>query len=162
MWHEHKTSHNKCLRKNRRAGCFSQDFGRFSANGKPVGTWKKTNSHRKMPRHRKSHWWRGSVRRAATGYRLGIPTQLTKFGGSMIPASYKNCVLRCTLPPSHDGSIGIAFNHGDEIIRVQISREDACILAKAIVNPIYRVTIHDEISSGIPSSDVSPAAQDAV
>lgn len=80
----------------------------------------------------------------------------------MIPASYKKCILRCTLPPDKEGSIGIGLNCGNDVLRLQITKEDACRLAEAITNPIHRVTDHSEISSGIPRPDVSPAEQENV
>lgn len=77
----------------------------------------------------------------------------------MIPKSYVKAELRCTLPVSPDGFIGIGFNQGDEVIRIQIPIFDALSMTGSLVDYIAQYLRHSEISSGSPSSDVSPASQ---
>jgi hypothetical protein len=77
----------------------------------------------------------------------------------MIPKSYVKAELRCTLPVSPDGFIGIGFNQGDEVIRIQIPISDALSMTGSLVDSIAQYLRHSEISSGNPSSEVSPAEQ---
>lgn len=77
----------------------------------------------------------------------------------MIPNSYMKVALRCTLPVSPDGFIGLGFNQGDEVIRIQIPIADALSMTGSLVDFISQHLRHSEISSGSPSSDVSPASQ---
>lgn len=80
----------------------------------------------------------------------------------MIPSSYVKAECRCTLPVSPDGFIGIGFNIGNEVVRIQIPISDALSMAGSLVDFIAQHLRHSEISSGIPSSDVSPASQENV
>jgi hypothetical protein len=77
----------------------------------------------------------------------------------MIPPSYGKSRLRCCLPVSEDGFIGFAFNTNGEAIRVQIPIDDALRLSSSITEFISQHILHSDISSGSPSSDVSPAEQ---
>lgn len=77
----------------------------------------------------------------------------------MIPASYVKSRLRCCLPVSEDGFIGFAFNVDGEAVRIQIPVADALSFASAMTEFISQANRHSEISSGSPSSDVSPAEQ---
>lgn len=83
MRYGQKNINHQSMRKGRWASCLSQAFGRISSHSQPVGARQTTYPDRQMPRHRKSHWRRSSVRRAATGYRLGISAQYGRKGCGM-------------------------------------------------------------------------------
>lgn len=77
----------------------------------------------------------------------------------MIPASYSKCRLHCCLPVSEEGFIAFGFSNGRDVIRIQIPVSDADILIESIAGYLARTISHSDISSGSPSSDVSPAEQ---
>ncbi len=77
----------------------------------------------------------------------------------MIPNSYVKAEWRCTLPVSSDGYIGIGFNLGNEVIRIQISKEHARHLSESVADYLDQHASQSDISSGSPSADVSPAEQ---
>lgn len=77
----------------------------------------------------------------------------------MIPPSYEKSRLRCCLPVSEDGFIGFAFNVDGKVARVQIPIDDALRLSSSLIEFIGQHFLHSKISSGSPSSDVSPAEQ---
>ncbi len=65
----------------------------------------------------------------------------------MLNELWKPATLRCVTPTTGN-AIGVAFNVGDEIIRVKLPIQDALSVSHLIRD-------HSEGCSGIPSSEVS-------
>ena len=72
-----------------------------------------------------------------------------------IPNSYRPAEWRNTTPPdSNTGRIGVGFDMSDgTVIRLAISQESAKHLAETLND--HLLSSHSEISSGMPSFDVS-------